>query len=223
MLTIPHKAFVRGNHCRCDICQPIARSALMCYNLRMQDAYPAKSKLTADEFISWALQAEGSYELVDGEIIEMPSEGIRQNVVKLEIAIVLREAVLAAQLTCHVYIDGVSVHIAHRQVRGPDAIVSVGPITDFDSAFVPDPLILVDVVSPISEQRDTIDKLADYFTLPTVQHYLIVKPLDGVIIHHQRNGDSIVTQSVSHGMLLLDPPALELDVARVLKVGRPHV
>jgi Uma2 family endonuclease len=189
----------------------------------MQDAHPAQSKLTADEFIAWAVTVEGRYELVDGEIIEMPSEGIRQNVVKGELYLMLREAVAQAILPCAVLIDGVSVRIGPRQVRGPDAIVTAGPIANYDSAFAADPLILVEVMSPSSVERDTVDKLADYFTLPTVQHYLIVKPLDGEIIHHQHKGDTITTLILRDGTLLLDPPGIELDVSRVLKVGRSQV
>ena len=49
-----------------------------------------------------------------------------------------------------------------------------------------DPIIVVEVVSPSSLARDAGAKLEDYFRLPSVQHYLILKTENRTIIHHQR-------------------------------------
>ena len=47
----------------------------------------------------------------------------------------------------------------------------------------------------------------DYFRLPSVQHYLIVRTEDRAIIHHARNADgTILTRIVREGPRCLDPP-----------------
>ena len=59
-------------------------------------------------------------------------------------------------------------------------------------------------------------KLAGYFRLTTVIHYLIVDPDQPLIIHHARsNADSILTRIVREGMLVLGPPGLDLALADV--------
>ena len=50
------------------------------------------------------------------------------------------------------------------------------------------PLIVVEVVSPSSERDDSDAKLVDYFSVASIQHYLIVFSEKRVVVHHQRNG-----------------------------------
>ncbi len=54
-------------------------------------------------------------------------------------------------------------------------------------------------------------KLADYFRLPSVRHYLIVRTEDRTVIHHARGEDgTIVTQIVRDAPIRLDPPGITL-------------
>jgi hypothetical protein len=54
-------------------------------------------------------------------------------------------------------------------------------------------------------------KLADYFRLPSVRHYLMVRAEDRVIIHHARHEDgSIMTRILREGPIPLDPPGITL-------------
>ena len=70
---------------------------------------------------------------------------------------------------------------------------------------------MVEVVSPSSLARDTGAKLEDYFRLPSVQHYLILKTENHTIIHHARGADGIIlTRIVREGPILLDPPGIKV-------------
>ena len=72
------------------------------------------------------------------------------------------------------------------------------------------------MLSPSSRGRDAGAKLADYFRLPTVAHYLLVHADRPTVIHHaRRDGDEIATRIVSEGVVVLDPPGIELDLARL--------
>jgi len=54
-------------------------------------------------------------------------------------------------------------------------------------------------------------KLAGYFRVPSVMHYLIVDPNQPLIIHHARaDKDAILTHVVRDGVITLDPPGLDL-------------
>ena len=78
---------------------------------------------------------------------------------------------------------------------------------------VSDPVIVVEVVSPSSRGIDTGAKLAAYFSLPSVRHYLILDTDKRVVIHHHRDGKGeIGVRILADGQLSLDPPGLTIDV-----------
>ncbi len=98
----------------------------------------------------------------------------------------------------------------------PAALVYCGARIDGDQIDVPNPIIVVEVLSPTSEKYDTGAKLAGYFQVPTVRHYLIVDPLGRLIIHHARQDDAtILTRIHTDGAINLTPPGLTLAIADV--------
>jgi Uma2 family endonuclease len=102
----------------------------------------------------------------------------------------------------------------------PDAAVTLGPMKDRASLVLDDPLIVVEVVSPTSERTDAGAKLIEYFSVPTIRHYLIVLPKEKSIIHHRRNDDGTIQVRIVHGgMIRLDPPGIELSVDPILVGG----
>jgi Uma2 family endonuclease len=59
----------------------------------------------------------------------------------------------------------------------------------------------------------TATKLSGYFSLPSVQHYLILDPERRVVIHHKRGqGETIETRVLTGGVARLDPPGFEVAV-----------
>jgi Uma2 family endonuclease len=103
--------------------------------------------------------------------------------------------------------------------RIPDCSVQCGPLGDLDSLLV-EPIITAEVTSPSSDRDDSGEKLARYFAVASIQHYLIVRAEQGVIVHHRRGeGEEIRTALVREGRLLLDPPGLSFDVALVLRAA----
>lgn len=179
-----------------------------------------KQRLTYDEFLAWCLRQEsGHYEYIDGEIVQLPSESAGRNLAKLAVVRALEDACEAAGFDGTVFTDGVQVRTSGgRRGREPDASVSATPLKDLASQVVPDPLIVVEVVSPSSERDDTGDKLDEYFGLPSLQHYLIVRPDKRLIVHHARGeGDALKTTFVTGTTLRFDPPGLVLDLTRLHK------
>lgn len=187
-----------------------------------------KQQLTYDEFLAWCLRQERErYEYVDGEIVSLPSEGLGHNLAKLELVRALQDACEAAGFSGTVCTDGMQIRTrGGRRGREPDASVSATPMMDRTAQVVPDPLIVVEVVSPSSErvmpeacfQHDTGDKLDEYFELPSLQHYLVVRPEKRLIVHYARGeGGALRTTFVTGTTLRLDPPGLVLDLTRLHK------
>jgi Uma2 family endonuclease len=82
-----------------------------------------------------------------------------------------------------------------------------------DAIEVTDPIVVVEVVSPSSRGIDRGVKLASYFSLPSVRHYLIVDTDKRVVIHHRRDEEGrIGVRILREGPLTLDPPGLSVEV-----------
>ena len=123
-------------------------------------------------------------------------------------------AIRRAGLPCEAVTDSVAVRITARTAYQPDALVYCGPRQPAKTREVAAPVILVEVLSPSTALRDDARKLVDYFTLPSVMHYLILDPVDRALVHHKRgDGGLIETRHASEGTLRLDPPGLDLAVA----------
>jgi Uma2 family endonuclease len=178
---------------------------------------PRRTAFTADEFIAWAMeQPSGRYELHDGKVVAMAPERVNHARAKAQVWLALRTAIGARGLACEALPDGVAVRVSDRVVYEPDVLVRCGPPAQGQAVEIGDPLIVVEVVSPSSRGIDAGVKLARYFTLPSLRHYVIVD-LDGrAVIHHRRDeGGTIAVRVLHEGALTLDPPGLTIELRDV--------
>ena len=170
--------------------------------------------LTVDEYLAWANGRPGRYELHDGAVVMMSPETVGHLRAKGAVYRALQDAIEKSGLRCHAMPDGATL----RTTRGafePDALVYCGEPLDDSMIEVPEPVIVVEVLSPSTQHIDVNIKLAAYFSLPSVAHYIILAPGKKPLVHHQRQSDgTILTRIVSAGPILLDPPGLDLDVER---------
>ena len=175
----------------------------------------ALKQMTVEEFFLWAEGKEGRWELHDGVPVMMSPErsGARSN----------QSARLPAHSTDALRRGRSAVrgdrrwHGRSGSTRGatyePDASVVCGPRRSDETIVVTDPVIVVEVLSPSTAAIDHGRKLSGYFSLPSVQHYLILDPERRVAIHHKRGaGDAIETRVLTDGVARLDPPGFEVAV-----------
>jgi Uma2 family endonuclease len=175
---------------------------------------PRQTEFTADEFIAWASeQPQGRFELDNGAVVVMAPERIGHGRAKNRTLRALEVAIAARGLACEAHPDGATVRIDDRTVYEPDALVRCGPPLPGDAIEVTDPIIVVEVVSPSSRGVDSGAKLASYFSLPSVRHYLIVDTDKRVVIHHRRDEEGRIGVRICRdGPLTLDPPGLTIEV-----------
>ena len=174
-----------------------------------------KLRMNVDEFLAWAVDQPGRYELFRGEVYAMSPETAGHADTKAAVYNALLAGIRARHLSCHVFPDGMTVRIDETTAYEPDALVYCGEKLPPSAIGVPEPVIVVEVLSPSSRQVDLAIKLAGYFLLPSLAHYLIVDPTRSLILHHSRTGDAILTRVVTEGAIVLDPPGLELALADV--------
>ncbi len=174
--------------------------------------------MTVAEFLAWtSAQPRGRYELVRGEVVAMAAERALHNRVKAAVFRVLDDAVQRAGVPCMAFTDGMTVVIDNEHAREPDAAVQCGVAFNPDFMILELPVIVAEVTSPSSERDDTGEKLVEYFSVPSIRHYLIVNPVKKVVIHHVRSpaGD-IATRFSSSGEIDLTPPGITIPVQALL-------
>jgi len=121
---------------------------------------------TVDEFLAWSVRQErGKFELFDGVVVMQQSQQWEHAKVKLEIVLVLRDAIQRAGLAYYAAPDGMTVRIGERTAFEPDALVAPLPEPDRKSLEVPNPTIVVEVLSP-STARGCNDKAARLLSGP---------------------------------------------------------
>ena len=183
---------------------------------------PPLLPMTRAEYLAWVeAQPRGRYERIHGIVVErdgataMAPERSAHNQRKMLAWLALRRAIEQAGLACQAHGDGMTVPIDDSDYE-PDAVVHCGASLPGDAIAVPDPVIIVEVLSPSSRKSDRGLKLAEYFKLSSLHHYLIVWPDKPQVVHHRRDvmtaGGGIDTSIITSGAIRLDPPGLTITV-----------
>jgi Uma2 family endonuclease len=174
----------------------------------------ARRLMTVDAFLAFAEPREGRWELEDGVAYSMAPERMAHVRCKLAAVLALSRAIERAGLPCEAVIEGPAVRVGPRTAYQPDGLVYCGARLPGEAREAPAPVVIVEVLSPSTRSRDEGKKLVAYFSLPSVWHYLVIDPDDRVVVHHHRSRDGrIEPRTLRAGVLRLDPPGLELDVA----------
>lgn len=172
-----------------------------------------KPSMTVDEFLAWAEQRPGAYELHDGVPVAMAPERVVHGDTKYRVARAFDGAIATAGVPCRFVLDSAAVRIDARTAFRPDAMVICDRPVAGDAVEVEDPVIVVEVLSPGNALTDLRDKFLGYFRLASVRHYLIVDPDKRIVIHHARGpGDTLTTRIAKDGALSLEPPGISIDV-----------
>jgi Uma2 family endonuclease len=187
-------------------------------------------EMTFEEFLAWAEtvpKEAGRFELWDGRVIakrgpagSMNAERAKHWKMKAALFVALRDAVKQSGLLAHAVPEGATVRFPTLG-RGaePDALIYLGNEVDGDALIVPEPVIVCEVLSPSTAKHDMSAKLEAYFTVPSIEHYIIADPDKPLLIVHSRGaGDALTTRLIADPTtrLRLDPPGLDVDLTEVL-------
>ena len=156
---------------------------------------PAKNEMDVDAFLLWAEGRDGRWELRDGQPVMMAPERAIHALTKYAAQKALEAGILRAGLPCRMFPDGMTVRIAARTAFEPDALVVCPPPTDLNTMEIPNPVIVVEVLSPSTAADDHGVKLDGYFSLRSVEHYLILDADRRVMIHHKRGQAEAIENS----------------------------
>jgi Uma2 family endonuclease len=176
-----------------------------------------ESLMSVEDFLAWAHRQSGRFELLDGVPLAMTPERLVHGEAKYRIARALDAAIEKAGIRCRFVLDSAAVRIDRHSLYQPDALIYCGKSLPAEATEVPNPVVVVEVLSPGTATVDLRDKLRGYFRVASIEHYLIVDPDKRLVIHHARgSGDQLMTRIAGEGQLTLDPPGLGLAVEDLL-------
>lgn len=172
-------------------------------------------KMNVDQFLAWyETQADGRFELVNGEVVPMSPERSRHNLTKLHVVNALIDAIEASGADCTAYTDGMGVRCNDGALYEPDASIQIGRPMDGDAVEMTAPVVVVEVLSPSSSKSDATTKLIGYLSVASIAHYLVIDSLHKTVVHHRRiSASECETSIVTSGSIDLDPPGIKVSVA----------
>lgn len=138
---------------------------------------PAYRKITADEFLSMDFGSDRKFELDDGVIVAMVGGLEPHSWVKGNIHAWLRQRLRGSR--CRPYDSDFAVRVSDTQVRYPDVSVFCDqpPREDLRrTKALPDPTVVIEVLSPSTASFDQGDKLAEYRGVPSIRTIAYVDP-----------------------------------------------
>jgi Uma2 family endonuclease len=176
-------------------------------------SHAAANLMDVDAFLVWAEGREGRFELRDGEPVMMAPERAIHALTKYAAQASLKAGIQRAGLPCRMFPDGMTVRISAKTAFEPDALVVCPSPPDLNTIEIPNPVVVIEVLSPSTAADDHGVKLDGYFSLPSVEHYLILDPDRRVMIWHKRGqAGAIETRILRDGVIRLDPPAFDAEV-----------
>jgi Uma2 family endonuclease len=204
---LPH---VKGARLR-----PTAGRAIFPGMAKAQIVEPCQ-RMTRAEYRAWAeRQPLGRFERIDGVVVAMAPERVEHNSRKMMAWLALRRAVRDGNVPCQVNGDGMTVEVGDSDYE-PDAVLYCGDRLPPGSVAVPNPLVIVEVLSPSTAATDRAFKLREYFQLSSLQHYLIVWADRQQVVHHRRDDvGGIATTVLTGGEIKLDPPGIAITVEEI--------
>jgi Uma2 family endonuclease len=156
----------------------------------------------------------GRFELIDGVPVAMSPERLGHARTEHRVARALEHVIVEAELECEMAPDGMTVKVHEFLSYEPDALVYCGATLDDEAVTIPNPIIVVEVISPGTKTVDCGGKLEGYFKIGSVEHYLILNPASRAVIHHKRGTEGLIeTRVVQEGSIVFDPPGMAVAIA----------
>ena len=148
---------------------------------------PALKTLTIDEFLAWDSGDDHIYELVDGVPVAMAAPSRAHRIIAVNFAHRLAEA-LGSQGPCSAEAEAPIAAERDDTCHVADLAVTCRP-HEPGQQLTPEPLVIVEILSPSTENRDRKVKLPDYRAIPSVREIVLVDQLQLYCEVHRRLGD----------------------------------
>jgi Uma2 family endonuclease len=145
--------------------------------------------MSVAEYLAMERESDIRHEYVDGYIRAMSGETPQHNRIAGNVYFKL-ETVFQTR-PCTSYFEGVRVRVTPTQYRYPDVVALCGQ-EQFDNDNPPallNPSLIVEVLSPSTQEKDRNDKFIEYSNIPELMDYLLVEQDHVMVIHYSRQDE----------------------------------
>jgi Uma2 family endonuclease len=136
---------------------------------------PVKRLWTIEEYLAYELETGIKHEYIDGEIYAMTGGTDKHSKIKANVVIALGKQREQAQ-TCSIYDSDMRIKITDKKYVYPDMSVVCGEsvFADKEHTILTNPTFVVEVLSESSADYDKGTKADYYFSLASVNAYLLL-------------------------------------------------
>lgn len=138
---------------------------------------------TVEEFLDWERQQPEKYEYIDGIIRMMVGGTSDHATIAGNVFATLRAALRGGP--CRAYIEGMKVDIG-TGIAYPDVVVTCAAVEPKKDE-VPDPVVIVEVLSRSTESIDRGAKWLGYQSIATLQQYILISQDEPQVEIYERN------------------------------------
>ena len=149
-----------------------------------------KTLLTPEEYLLKEREAEFKSEYRDGQIIAMPGASRMHNLITVNISSGFHRQLM--DRNCEVYVNDMRVKVSKRGIYTYPDVVVVCDEPRFEDDHVDtllNPTVIVEVLSPSTEDYDRNGKFSSYQTIETLQEYILVSQDDVRVEQHVRQNE----------------------------------
>ncbi|MEN0045601.1 MAG: Uma2 family endonuclease [Bacteroidota bacterium] len=132
---------------------------------------------TLEEYLVFEAKSEVKHEFINGKIVEMPGADSTHNILATNIAYCIKLAAKKDVKSYPIMGSDMKIYIEDiDQVRYPDAVVVCEELIyhDNNQMLLINPLLIIEVLSPSTQEFDRTTKFEQYKHLPSFKEYLLV-------------------------------------------------
>lgn len=163
--------------------------------IALTDYFP----MTPEEYLEFEKTSEIRHEYIDGELYAMAGASKFHNIISGNLYILLRNKLRNSG--CTAFIADVKVKLQQdRKFFYPDLLVTCDPADDSDEIFVRNPKLIIEVLSPATQNFDKTQKFQYYRTIPSLEEYLLIETQKPYLECFRRQTQDIWTVQFYEGM-----------------------
>jgi Uma2 family endonuclease len=150
----------------------------------------ANQKMSAAEYLDWDRQQTVRHEFFDGEVVSQAGGTRTHSLIGTNTSRAIGN--LLDDHECEAHGSDMRIHIeATGYYAYPDVSVVCPPVEGEADDVISNPVLVVEVLSPSTEDFDRGTKFGHYRQIPSLRDYLVISQDKARIEHHSRTEDGL--------------------------------
>ncbi|MCC6615840.1 MAG: Uma2 family endonuclease [Anaerolineae bacterium] len=160
----------------------------------------ANKRWTVEEYLAFERDSDEKHEFIDGNVYLMTGASREHNLIVFSLATILGNQLRGR--ACEAYANDMRVKVRRQDYTYPDVTVVCHPpeFEDADVDTLLNPTLLIEVLSPSTEQYDRGKKFETYRTLKSLQEYVLIAQDRPHVEHYVRQDQGMWMFSEVNGL-----------------------